>query len=272
MQQIVKCRLYDNTNDFPLENIYLSCICNDNVKRYCPINKVNEDFDSGIRIQDIYGDIYQLCLAKQENINSKYFPNGDLLIPLTTIENLYDTFKSIFGTVRVKFLKEDNAIKFYPPKDISGISKIFAIGLNIKFTNEDNQNITTYANGLIETSTGGTNNFTAKSMLVKLINSQPVIISFKNNISTVSYNENAIVKNTLVIGKTVESLNEYADSYYPLVLANKWYLYENHIIKPINVHNPMLAYFRSNYLLYKNSTYKYNYFEMNKLILNEGRK
>lgn len=267
MDKMIKCRLYDTPEGFPIKDVHLSVVCDDNKRRYCPLDHVNYDFDSGVRVNDNYGNEYQISVARQENIINRYFPFGNIVIPLTTYDDLYTILTGIFGTARVKLGENKDCIYFTPPSASSGITQFFAIGLNIRITNHKDATLTTYNNGLNRTSFGGDFHWTANSMLIKMNHRETFKLEFDNSYYGTSYAENAPVKNAIVLGATIEALPRESSSYELLLRNNKWFLYDvrTNYIKVVDNHNMYIDYFIKNYLDYPNTKHMYNYYDLQKM-------
>lgn len=267
MNKVVKCRLYDDTKGFPLKDVHLSVLCEDNHRRFCPLDFVDNDFDSGVRCEDNYGHQYQVCVARQENIINRYFPFGNLVIPLTTYEDLYVILAGIFGTARVKVGDDGKSLYFTPPSPRSGITKLFAIGLNIRITNMKDATITTYNNGLNRTSFGGDTHWVANTMLVKFHRNETFKIEFDNSYRNTSYAEDALIKNALVIGTSIEALPNKSDSYELLLRNHKWFLFDikRNYLKVVDDDNQYIHYFILNYLDYPHTKHTYNYFDLQEM-------
>jgi hypothetical protein len=264
MDKEIRCRLYDKTTGFPLRGTHLSVLCEDNHIRYCPLDLLGSDFDSGVRCSDQWGNQYQICMMRQENMINKFFPFGNMIIPLTTYNDLYIILTGIFGKARVQ-LGED-CIYFSPPSGASGLTKFLAIGLNIRITNCYGHTLTTYNNGLVTTSYGGDYNWTAKAMLLKWKNKEKFKIEFENSYHGTSYLEDAIVRNVLVIGQSIEALKEESASMELLVNNHQWYLFnvKRNEVNPVGDNNDYVKYFREHYLEYPKNKRTYNYYEIDK--------
>lgn len=263
----VKCKMYDNTEGFPLQNAHLSCYCSDGKTRYVPLDRLDSDFDSGMRVTDEYGNELQICVARQDNIINKYFPFGDILIPMTTYTELYAIFCGIFGRAHIKMASDGKGIYFTPPNPITGISQMFVIGLNIRITNKYGVELTTYNNGLQTTSFGGDQNWFANAMLIKFNKGETFKIEFNDEYYGTSYDSSALVKNAIVFGMTTESLPRYSYSFEQLNRNYKWFLYDvkTNYIHCVDLTNKYINYFRSAYLSYINSRHTYNYYDLSKL-------
>lgn len=270
-QKVVRCKMYDSSEGFPLRNCYLEALCKDGKRRFVPLDRVDSDFDSAMRVQDKYGNDYQICVERQENIINKYFSYGDLLIPLTNYDDLYHILVGIFGTARVKMADDASGVYFTPPDSVAGITKLLAVGLNIKITNIYGVTFTTYNNGLNMTSYGGDEHWKAHAMLIKFHKRQTFKIQFKNDYYGTSYTADAIVKNALVIGTIVESMSEQSSSYDMLIKNQRWYLFDvpTNYIHMTNNYNKIVSYFIKQYLLYPHSGRMYNYYDLAKFKLQD---
>lgn len=263
----VKCKMYDNTEGFPLKNVHLSCYCSDGKTRYVPMDRLDRDFDSGLRAKDNFGNDFQICVARQENIINKYFPFGDILIPLTTYNDLYAIMCGIFGKAHVTMADDGSGLYFSPPNPTAGITQMFVIGLNIRITNMYGVELTTYDNGLQTTSFGGDKNWLANAMLIKFNNREKFKIEFANDYHGTSYDSSAVVKNALVFGTVTESLPKQSYSFEQLFRTYKWFLYDvkTNYIHCVELTNTYINYFRRQYLDYTNSRHTYNYYDLSKL-------
>lgn len=267
MNKIIKCKLYDDTQGFPIKNVHLSVLCSDGRTRYIPLNHVNEDFDSGARCSDAFGNAFQICTGRQDNIINKYFPYGNMVIPLNTYDDLYTTLVGIFGTAHVTMGNDKKCVYFTPPSASAGITKMFLMGLNIRLTTDYDYELTTYDNGLNHTSFGGDNHWIAKAMLIKMNSHERFKIEFDDNYQGVTYQNDAPIKNAIVIGTTVEILSNQCNDYTPLIKNNKWFLYnvDTNYINIVDSSDKVIAYFKRNYLQYKQSKDMYNYFDLQKM-------
>ena len=266
MKKIIKCRLYNSTKYFPLKNVHMSVLCDDGKRRYLPLNKLESDFDSGVRVRDKYGNELQVCVARQENIMKKYFDFGNLLIPLTTYNDLYATLVGIFGKAYVKVSDDGKGLCFSPPSEISGITKFLVVGLNVRITSMFGHTLTTYNNGLSRTSFGGDAHWIANTMLIRMRHREKFKIEFDNSYYGTSYDQSAIVKNALVFGRTIESFPSESSSYNLLVKNNRWLLFDvkNNTVNQVDTSNAYIRYFRDKYLQYPNSIRMYNYYDLHK--------
>lgn len=264
MKQMIKCRLYDTYKFFPLKDIHMSVLCDDNKIRYLPLDKIGSDFDSGIRVTDSFGNELQVCVARQENVLKKFFSHGNLLIPLTNYSDLYSVLSGLFGKSHVSV--EGDGVYFMPPSELSGLTKMFAIGLNIKFTTKFGHQITTYEHGLSKTSFGGDKHWMANSMLIKFHHKEMFKIDFKDAYYNTSYMNDALVKNAIVIGESVEGLAEQSASYKLLSRSRNWYLFDTskNKIVPVDNNNTTVRYFKEKYLKYPNAIKMYNFYDLQK--------
>jgi len=264
MNKDIKCRLYDKTVGFPLRGAHISVLCDDNHIRYLPIDLLGSDFDSGIRCSDKWGNQYQICLMRQENMISKFFPFGNMIMPLTSYNDLYAILTGIFGKARVEL--GENCLYFSPPSAASGITKFMCVGLNIRITTCHGQELTTYNNGLNSTSYGGDYHWTANKMLLKMRNREKFKIEFDNSYHGTTYKSDALVKNFLIFGQTVEALKEESASMELLINNHRWYLFnvKKNEIKSVNEQNDDIKYVRENYLEYSHSPCTYNYYDLGK--------
>jgi hypothetical protein len=267
MDKIIKCKMYDDTQGFPIQNVHLTMACSDGKHRYIPLNHVNEDFDSGARCQDKFGHIFQICTGRQESIINKYFPFGNMIIPLDSYENLYTILVGIFGTAHVSMGEDKKSVYFSPPSARAGITKMFLMGLNIRVTTEYDYELTTYNNGLNHTSYGGDYHKVANAMLIKMNSREKFKIEFDDTYLGITYPADAPVKNALVLGTTVEALNDVCDNYVALIHNDKWFIYntETNYINIVDSTNKIVSYFKKNYLKYTNSKDMYNYFDLQKM-------
>src|SRR5574344_85384 len=267
MVKTIKCLMYDNTIGFPIKDVHLTFLCPDGKRRYVPLNHVNSDFDSGVRCQDEFGNNFQICVGRQDNIINKYFPYGNILIPLNSYDYLYKTLVGVFGTARVKMGENKDCVYFSPPSAASGITKMFIMGLNVRITTKDDVTLTTYKNGINDTSYGGDKHWTSNCMLIKFHSGEKFKIQFDDSYYGTSYAMNVPVKNSIVMGNTVEAMKEYSDNYINLISSTKWFLYNN-VTNYINVAdstNQYVTWYKKKYLLYTNSKHTYNYFDLQQI-------
>lgn len=255
---IVKCKMYESTVGFPLFNTHLSCICNDGIKRYVPLDILDSDYDSGLRVKDEYNNEFQLCVERPKNIIKTMCPYGNLIIPMD--ENLYESMYHIFGTTHVQ--KKENSVLFRIPSKSSGITRLFLIGLNASIK-AHSYTLTTAANGLNNTSYGGDTHWIANCMLLDLIENEWVELSYKNKYKNKQYT-NELVKNACVIGNSIEHLEAKSSSYMPLINSTMWYVYDNGTI--YQTHDKV-NYFKRNILLYPNSPHCYNYYDLKEMMV-----
>jgi len=269
MGKVIKCRLYDSYKFFPIKDVHMSILCDDNKIRYLPLDKLDSDFDSGVRVRDKFGNDFQVCVARQENVLNKFFAHGNLLIPLTNYSDLYAVLAGLFGKAHVSV--ESDGVYFSPPSKLAGITKFFTIGLNVRYTTKFGHQITTYDNGLSKTSFGGDKHWMANSMLIKFHHREKFKIEFDDSYYGTSYTNNAMVKNAIVIGESVEGLKEDCSDYNLLLRSRSWYLYDVSKNRTLSVdnNNAIIRYFKQNYLEYPNAIKKYNFYDMQKYKLDK---
>jgi len=272
MKKVIKCRLYDNTKYFPLKDVHMSVICDDGKRRYLPLDFIKHDFDSGVRVRDKYGNELQVCVTRQDSIIDKYFKFGNMLIPLTTYNDLYTILTGVFGKAFVSVPEAGNGVVFSPPSVISGITKMFICGLNVRITSMYGWNLTTYEHGLSRTSYGGDKHWMANTMLIKIKHREKFRIEFDNAYYGTSYIGNELVKNSIVIGHDVEGFREESASYNALLRNKKWFLYDipTNTIDIVDNSNKYIKYYRDKYLRYPNTIGMYNYYDLDKMKYDKG--
>ena len=91
-------------------------------------------------------------------------------------------------------------------------------------------------------------------------------IEFDNSYHGTTYKSDALVKNFLIFGQTVEALKEESASMELLINNHRWYLFnvKKNVIKSVNEQNDDIKYVRENYLEYSHSPCTYNYYDLDK--------
>ena len=269
----VECTIFKYTNLFPFPNKYVKVqIDNDGNFGYLPLVPVGSDYDSSLRYTDNDGKIWQIASSIEYNILDNVFLTDNYFINLLDKERLFYSLKNIFDS-RVE--RENDTIYLNAPPTISGLIKMFVIGLDIRISwindgsNDWNNAITlsTHENGLCDTSFGGDNKYKANAMLVKLQAGTRYKIDFNNTYGKISYADEDKVKGCLIFGRTVEQLKEKSSTYqslidtveycttdknYNMVLANKKEYVE---FKTMNL-------MKQSWLNYTNSKRVYDYYDL----------
>ena len=192
---------------------------------YIPLEEWNE-YDSSLRA---YIDKeYQVDKNLPVNIVNKYFPGGNLIIPL---EDFYEIYTGLLGKTYAE--KQGNKIVFKAPPIISGLTKLFICGLNVSITYKG-QNYTTYYNGLSNKPYKRDNLF-SNIMVTKLIPGYTYELSYSNIFLNYSYH-NELVKNFILIGYDVEMLNEESWNYNHLYINENYHIYKDNYIYKIPRH------------------------------------
>ena len=260
--EYVACKAYETKNHFVSKKC-LACEVNDNVW-YIPLDKLSDEYDSSLRATIEQND-YQICTSLPINVINKYFTGGNLLVPLTSYESLYNLFVGMFGTFHVK--QCDNGIIFKAPQKFSGITKMFLTGLNISVTFQKSTWTTTY-NGTSD-KYELRDNLISRSMLLKLVPGHDYLISFDDFFHRYHYADE-LVKNFIIIGYEVEQLGETAGNYNQLFISDEYFLYneENHCINKIGrfaKESKYIKFIKDNYL--KKDNMLYNFYLLEKPFL-----
>lgn len=250
----IACEAYSTKNHFVTDKC-IACEVNGKIW-YVPLDYLSDEYDSTLRAFIDKKD-FQICTSLPVNVVNKYFTGGNLLIPLTSYETLYNLLVGLFGTFHVEL--NENGIMFKAPKKFSGITKLFLTGLNISVTLDDSTWTTTY-NGFSD-KIQIRDNLISRSMLVKLIPGYNYFISFKDSFKNQHYSDE-LVKNFIIIGYEVEKLEETAGSYNALFINDEYFLYDelNHKIDRIGQFSDKIRYInfiKNNYLKKDNMLYNY---------------
>ena len=254
INKYISCIAYSSKNHF-VANKCLSLNIDGNTY-YVPLDRLSDEYDSSLRAL-IENNKYQICTSLPINVVNKYFPGGNLFIPLTSYQTLYKLFIGMFGEFHVK-LKE-NGVLFKAPMTLSGLTKMFITGLNVSLTYNDTTWTTTY-NGLSD-KIYKKDNLLSRSMLVKFVPEKNYLISFNDSFKSLNYS-NEIVKNFIIIGYEVEQLKETSGDYKRLILTDEYYLYDEnkHVINKIGQYAEQMKYInfaKNNYLKKENTSYNY---------------
>jgi hypothetical protein len=215
----ISIQVYTSRKYFPTE--YSIAIKVGRNTYYVPLEEYNE-YDSSLRA--FIEKEYQISKSLPINIVNRYFPGGNLMIPL---DNLYETLLGLFGQYLVS--KNDDKIIFKAPSRLSGLTKLFICGLNVKVS-YDGINYITYYNGLSNKS-HEKDRLMSNIMVIKLVPGYTYEISYADTFKTYSYTTE-LVKNFIIIGYDVEYLPEECSTYAPLYLNNNYHLCrDNKIIR-----------------------------------------
>lgn len=254
IDKYIACQAYSSKKHF----IGSKClVCEvDKEKYYIPLDKLSDEYDSSLRALINQG-YYQICTSLPINIVNKYFPGGNLLIPLTSYQILYNLLAGMFGTFHVK--KSENGVIFKAPTKLSGLTKLFLTGLNLSISYNDMIWQTTY-NGLSDKLYKKDNLF-SRSMLIKFIPGYEYLISFRNDFNSFHYS-NELVYNFIILGYDVEQLEETSGDYNKLLITDEYYLYDSdkHVINKIGRYaeqNKYITFMKDNYLRKNNTLYNY---------------
>jgi len=255
IDKYIACQAYTSKNHFVTDKC-LACEINNQIY-YVPLDELSDEYDSSLRALIEKKD-YQICTSLPVNVVNKYFPGGNLIIPLTTYQTLYKLLLGIFGEFHVKLT--DEGVLFKAPQALSGITKMFLTGLNISLTYNGTTWLTAY-DGLSD-KLKKKDNFLSKSMLVKLVPENVYLISFSNSFKSLFYTDE-IVKNFIIIGYEVEKLKETVGNYNRLISSDEYYMYDEnkHAIDKIGQFADQIKYinFAKNCYMKKDTT-SYNYF------------
>lgn len=252
--QYVDCKAYPSKNHFLIEK----CLgVNDgNETGYVPLDYISDEYDSSVHCKSD-GNEYQVCTSLPVNVINKYFPGGNLLIPLNSYDELYNLFVGLFGEFRVSRIEK--GIKFKAPSVISGFTKIFITGLNVS-VDFNHYCLTTYNNGYSD-KINRKDNLQSRSMVVKMIPGCEYLLTFDDTFKSLSYNDE-LVKNFMIIGYDVERLNDQKGNYRSLMVSENYFLYdkEEHCIYRVERYSKKTVYvnfIKNNYLDKKNLAYNY---------------
>ena len=256
IEENVECKAYSSKNHF-VTNKCLG-VKNEETIGYVPLDYLSDEYDSSLRCNiDNDKEEYQICTSLPVNVINKYFPGGNLLIPLNSYEELYNLLVGLFGVFRVKMV--DDGILFKAPSVISGFTKIFMTGLNVTVSFNDYR-LATYYNGYSDKIIKK-DNLQSRSMVVKMLPGHEYLFTFNDTFMSLGYNDE-LVKNFMIIGYDVERLNDQKGSYRPLLISENYFLYDKdrHCIYRVDKTSKKIVYVnfvKTNYLNKKNLAYNY---------------
>lgn len=271
-----ECVIFHSYNNFPDNTKCVKVILDDGTNGYLPLSEIGSDYDSGLRYtDDVSGKTYQICSSYVFNIVNEYFINDNYYINIKNYDFLYHALYNIFNS-RVQM--GTNCVYFTTPQLECGITKMFCIGLNIRITApnengsfENGVTITTYNNGLCDTSYDGDNKLKANALLVKLSPRTMYKIEFDNSYKKISYDDDNIAKNCIIFGKDVEKLSEYSHSYQTLVDTKEYFTTNDAYGMISSIDSSFSTYYeisaiKNMWLKYNHSTRVYNYYDLTNFI------
>ena len=270
----IECVIFHNTVYFPYPNKYVKVQLDDNGEfGYLPLAPVGSEYDSGMRYTENDGTVWQICTNVIYNLIKEYFVQDNYFINATDYSYLYKAFKAIFGG-RVRLT--DDGIILKTPQYTCGITKMFMIGLDLRISWNDNDSddftnsitLTTFNDGLNDTSYKGDNKHKADAMLVKFEPRKKYKIQFYDNHNGVSYTDEEAVRGCFIFGKDVENMEEKSGSYQTLIDTQSYCTCDEStgfVINANDVENPYysdMQDMRNQWLNYNHSRKLYNYYDL----------
>jgi len=270
----VECVIFQNTGFFPYKDKYVKVQLDHNGKfGYLPLAHVGDEYDSGLRYTEDDGTTWQICTNVIYNLIDHYFKADNLFINASDLNYVYMAFRKLFSS---RVTLGNNCIYVMTPPVDCGITKMFMLGLDLRIswclnnTDDFSKAITlsTYYDGLNDTSFGGDNKRKANAMLVKFEPRKLYKIEFFNKRGKISYNDIDQIKGVFILGRDVERMFEYSAS-YKLLVDTKSYCTCNELNYEMedasNMNSKYYDYMiemKDKWMKYKNSNMVYNYYEL----------
>jgi hypothetical protein len=276
----IECVIFATTKLFPYKDKYMKVILDDGGFGYVPLAPVGSEMDSGMRYTMDNGEVWQICSNVIYNIFDTFLCDDNYFINTLNADYVYRSFKAIFGGHVSRKGKE---IYLITPQFDCGVSKIFMIGVNLQISwiDEDQTDfskgitLTTYNNGVCDTSFGGENKYKANAMLVKLEPRKKYRFTYYDSCKWTSYSPEERVKGCFIIGRDVEKLDEESSSYQLLLDTNSYCCLDESADVILHASSSDDEYYfdmhqmKQNWLDYTNTKHMYNYWEGKKIKLNE---
>ena len=270
----IECVIFHNTHYFPYPDKYVKVQLDDNGEfGYLPLAPIGSEYDSGMRYTENSGKVWQICTNVIYNLIDEYFVQDNYFVNTINCEYMYKAFKAIFGG-RVQL--KDNYIILKTPQNDCGITKMFMIGLDLRISWNDNDSddftnsitLTTFNDGLNDTSYQGDNKHKADAMLVKFEPRKKYKIEFFNNHNGVSYTDMESVRGCFIFGRDIENLKEESGSYQKLIDTSSYCTCDIETGFVVNANDIESPYYsdmqdmRNIWLNYNHSRKLYNYYDL----------
>ena len=268
----IECVIFSSTKLFPYRDKYMHVILDDGTTGYVPLAPVGSEMDSGLRYTMDNGEVWQVCSDVVYNIFDTFLVERNYFINTLSVDYVYRAFRAIFGG---HVTQQGNNIYLKTPLYTCGVSKLFMIGVDLRITwieeNETNWNkgitLTTYNNGVCDTSFGGEDKYKANAMLVKLEPRKKYRITYNDSCKWTSYQSDERVRGCFILGRDVENLPEKSASYDPLINTDSYCTLNEEIDVIAHASNDSDEYYfdawqmKNNWMKYTNSRRFYQYYE-----------
>lgn len=280
----IECVVFHNTDLFPIKDKYLHVVLDGTGEDgYLPLAQVGSEYDSGLRYTEDDGTVWQICTNLVFNLFDEYLTADNYFINTFNIDYVYKAFKAIFAG-RVSF--GNNCIYLLTPQTECGVTKMLMIGCDLRISwtkegsNDYNNGITlsTYYDGVNDTSYGGDNKYKANAMLVKFEPRKKYRIQFFDSRKSTAYTKDEIIKGCFIVGKDVEKLPEESSKYTAIAETNSWCTCDkksNSIVSACNYEDEEYYDYaqelKTKWLNYPHSTLQYQYYDLANLEYKELR-
>lgn len=224
--QPIECVIFHHTDLFPLKDKYIHVkLDGTNEDGYLPLAPVGSEYDSGLRYTADDGTVWQICTNLVYNIIDEYFVRDNYFINTLSLDYMYHAFSAIFAG---RVTRGSNCIYLVTPQFECGITKMLMIGIDLRISwtddGTDNYNkgitLSTYNNGVNDTSYGGDAKYKANAMLVKFEPRRKYKIEFHNSHKTSSYNDEERIRGCFIFGRDIEKLAEESSTYESIINGN----------------------------------------------------
>ena len=152
---------------------------------------------------------------------------------MSSLNYVHHALRKVFNDDHVTKDSTKNCIYFKTMMTSCGIHKMFVIGLDCKISWKNNNDkddwtntitLTTYNNGLNDTSFTGDEKHKADAMLVEFEQNKLYKIEFSNKHKGISYDATTEpIKNCIIFGKDVEKLLEKSSNYERLLKTQHYF-------------------------------------------------
>ena len=272
----IECVIFSSTKLFPYKDKYMHVILDNGDTGYVPLAPVGSEMDSGLRYTMDNGEVWQICSNVIYNILDTFLVDRNYFINTLSADYVYRAFRAIFGG---HVSRQGKDIYLLTPQFDCGVSKLFMIGVDLRITWIDETEtdwskgvtLTTYNNGVCDTSFGGEEKYKANAMLVKLEPRKKYKITYYDSCKWTSYTPEERVKGCFIIGRDVEALPEESASYESLVQTDSYCTLDEKIDVILHASENTDDYYfdawqmKNNWLKYTNSRRWYQYYEGKKL-------
>lgn len=234
----VECIIFTNISYFPYPDKFVKVLLDANGNYgFLPLAPVGSEFDSGFRFTEDDGTVWQICTDVIYDLIDQLFINDNYFINMSSLNYVHHALRKVFNDDHVTKDSTKNCIYFKTMMASCGIHKMFVIGLDCKISWKNNNDkddwtntitLTTYNNGLNDTSFTGDEKHKADAMLVEFEQNKLYKIEFSNKHKGISYDATTEpIKNCIIFGKDVEKLLEKSSNYERLLKTQHYFTYDD---------------------------------------------